>query len=90
MLCFAFSDGQSFETPLDGSDALVRGSKVPTGVTIAIRKKDDRELVIAKKYQGRVTSEGSMIVSKDGHALTEQFWNPAQSGNKAVMVYTKK
>jgi hypothetical protein len=90
-LHIAFGESEQYaDPPLDGSDAPLRGSKVPQGVTIAIRPHGPREFLTLKKFGGQITNQGSLRLSTDGRTLTEEYWSPSRPDEKAILVYEKQ
>ena len=90
-LHYAFPEiGQYADPMLDGSDATVHGTGVPTGSTLAIRQLGTQELFMTKKLNGRTLNAGSLRVSADGRILTETYWRPEAPDVKAVLVYEKQ
>jgi hypothetical protein len=89
-LHFAFPEsGQYTDLTLDGSDAIMHGSGVPAGQTMAMKPRGSRELLTLKKFQGKIVSQGSLRISADGRFLVEESWHPGNS-QKAVLVYEKQ
>ncbi len=82
--------GQHIEAPLDGGDVAIQGPPASAGVTYAARLAGQRQFIILTKRNGKVLTQGSLELSKDGRSVTDSWWNPDQPSNKATFVYEKE
>jgi hypothetical protein len=90
-LHYAFPElGQYADPALDGSDAAWEGPTVAPGATIAVKPNGPRELLMVRKFRGRITNQGLMRVSADGRTLAEAYWSPEKPDQKALLVYEKR
>jgi hypothetical protein len=84
------SAGQHIDAPLDGVEAAVRGPRALEGTTWAALPAGSREFFRVTKRYGKVFSQGSLELSKDGKTITESWWNPDQPADKGTLVYDKR
>ena len=82
--------GQYADLQLDGTDAVMIGPGLPTGLTIAIKQINLHEIHTTRKVNGIVINEGFLKLSADGRALTEEYWSPRMPAQRAVLVYDKQ
>jgi hypothetical protein len=82
--------GEQIDAPLDGVEAAVRGRRILEGATCAVRPAGNREFLIVTKHQGKVFSQGSFELSKDGGTISNSWWIPERPGNKGTLVYEKR
>ena len=84
------SAAQLIDAPLNGVEAAVRGPHAPEGTTHAVRPAGNRKFLIVAKRNGKVFSQGSLELSKDGRTITDSWWNPDRPADKATLVYDKR
>lgn len=82
--------GELIDASLDGGDAPVHGPHAPEGVTWAVKGAEQREFFVVTKRNGKVLTQGSLELSKDGRVLTDSWWNPDEPATKSTLVYDKK
>ena len=82
--------GQQIDAPLNGDDAPVRGPHVLEGSTHAVRPVGRREFQTVTKHQGKVFSQGTLELSKDGRTITDSWWNPNKPAAKSTLVYERQ
>jgi hypothetical protein len=84
------SVGQEIDAPLDGAEAVVRGPHVLEGSTFGVRPAGRREFRTVTKRQGKLFSQGTLELSKDGTVITDSWWNPDRPNDKGTLVYEKQ
>jgi hypothetical protein len=85
------SGGENMDLPLDGAEASVRGPHALEGDNTRVaRPSGNREFLIVTKRNGKVFSQGSLVLSSDGSTITDIWWNPDRPDDKATLVYDKK
>jgi hypothetical protein len=82
--------GQYIDAPLDGVDAAVHGPYAPEGTTYAARLAGRREFLTLRKHNGKVFTQGSLELSKDGRTITDSWSNPDRPDDKGTLVYEKE
>lgn len=82
--------GQYVDAPFDGVDAAVQGPQAPEGVTSSVRLAGRREIHTLTKRNGKVLTQGSLELSKDGSTITDSWWNPDRPTDNGVFVYEKQ
>jgi len=84
------SGGEYVDAPLDGADAAVHGPYVLGSVTYSIKPTEQRRFLILTKRNGKVLTQGSLELSKDGKTIIDTWWNPSQPTKKGMLVYDKQ
>jgi len=84
------SGGEYVDAPLDGADAAVHGPYVLGSVTYSIKPAEQRRFLILTKRNGKVLTQGSLELSKDGKTIIDTWWNPSQPTDKGMLVYDKQ
>ena len=74
----------------DGSPAPVSGSTVPPGAMAAFKSEDPMTMSYTNTLSGKVMGAGTMMVSSDGHTLTDTSWTAGKEAEKQVSVYDKQ
>jgi hypothetical protein len=82
------SAGQSIDAPLNGIEAPVHGTL--DGLTYSARVAGRRELLYLTKRNGKVFTQGSLKLSRDGGTIIDTWWNPDRPTDKGTLVYEKK
>jgi hypothetical protein len=82
--------GQYANAPMDGSDAVIHGPRLPKRITMAVKPNGTDELSTTKKANGLIVNQGTLRLSKDGRTLTEEYWSPKKPDERAVLVYEKQ
>jgi hypothetical protein len=82
--------GLYIDAPLDGGDAPEHAPGIPQGMTYAVRIAGNREILTVEKFHGKVFTQGSLELSRDGKSLTDSWWRPEQPIDKGRLVYERK
>jgi hypothetical protein len=84
------SVGQKIDAPLNGVETAVRGPHIQEGSTFAIQPAGRREFRTITKREGKLFSQGSLELSKDGKSIANFWWNPSQPDDKGTLIYDKQ
>jgi len=84
------SVGQEIDAPLDGAETAVRGPHVQEGSTFAIQPAGRRGFRTVAKREGKLFSQGTLELSKDGRTIANFWWNPSQPDYKGTLIYDKQ
>jgi len=79
--------GQSFEAPLDGTDAPFKGD--PGQTSVSMKKVDDRTIDETDKRDGKVIATARLAVSADGQTMTVS-WKDTLRGSSGSFVQVKQ
>jgi len=80
----------ALDAKLDGTDAPVSGPRVSPGSTSAYKSVSPAKLTYTNKLNGKVMSQGVMMLSADGKTITDESWIPGKEAEKTVEVYEKQ
>jgi hypothetical protein len=84
------SVGQQIDAPLNGVESPVRGPHVQEGATLAVLPAGNREFRMVTKLHGKIFTQGSLKLSKDGRTITSLSWTPDRPDVEGVLLYEKK
>lgn len=87
----AFPEKQQYtDFGFDGANGTVHGATPPEGVTTAMSPMDPQRFVITTKSQGRVISQGSLVLSADGKTVIHSYWRAGTPQARAFLIYERQ
>lgn len=87
----AFPEKQQYtDFHFDGTNGVVHGATPPPGVTTAMTPMGPRTFVISTKSEGRVTNQGSLVLSADGKTVTHSWWRAGMPQARVVLIYERQ
>ncbi|HEX4067152.1 MAG TPA: hypothetical protein VHZ09_14110 [Acidobacteriaceae bacterium] len=84
------SVGQHIDAPLDGVDVPIQGPRTLPGSTYAVRLAGQRELTTTARRNGKIFTQGSLELSRDGKIISDSWWEPDRPDIKGTLLYEKQ
>jgi hypothetical protein len=77
------------DLPLDGSEAPLHGTYTGARATLSAKPESAGQILILEKVNGVIVKNGTLTLSPDGQAITEETWRLDSPAVKTRLVYEK-